>query len=415
MTQKRTSRPKVQGDKQRSQRDTRSSKNKVEADIHYLANRNPQIRKKTQGIESLVQGLGKKLIGIETEIGKQLQQLKSIITKDPLNTNEAKIQQKIINLQQEFNQKINDIAKSFEKTGMPNIANTPKEAGILEKIWGWLPSFTNLFKDNQKTFEKIYNEEFDPFGRDPAFELKLKPIFDFLFYKYWRIATHGLENIPSKGRGLLVANHSGTLAYDGTMLRVAVSNEHPSGRDVRFLVEDFVYYLPFIGTTMYRVGGVRASRDNAERLLNTDHLVAVFPEGVKGIGKYYAQRYHLQRFGRGGFIKLAIRTKSPIIPVAVIGAEEIHPILYKSSLLAKPLGIPYVPVTPTLPILGPLGLIPLPSKWSIYFGEPIDFSQYGPATLKNELKIHKLSEMVRQKIQGMVTAGLKKRRSVWFG
>jgi 1-acyl-sn-glycerol-3-phosphate acyltransferase len=269
--------------------------------------------------------------------------------------------------------------------------------------------------DPKKEFEKLWNEEVDPFGRDPAFEQKLKPFFDILYYKYWRISTHGLEHIPSKGRALLVSNHSGTLPYDGSMIRLAVTNDHPSQRDVRFLVEDFVYYLPFIGTYMYRLGGVRASQENAERLLNTDHLVAVFPEGVKGIGKYYSERYHLQRFGRGGFIKLAIRTKSPLIPVAVIGAEEIHPILYKFSFLAKPLGIPYIPVTPTLPILGPLGFLPYPTKWSIYFGEPMDFSQYPMETLKDELKIHRLSEMVRQKIQEMVTQGLKNRRSIWFG
>ncbi len=261
----------------------------------------------------------------------------------------------------------------------------------------------------------ILSEEIDPFGRDPHFEKKLKPFFDFLYYRYWRVSTVGLENIPSEGRGLLVSNHSGTLPWDGSMIRIAVTNDHPAARDVRFLVEDFVYYLPFVGTWMYRIGGVRASQENAERLLNNDHLVAVFPEGVKGIGKYYSQRYHLQRFGRGGFIKLAIRTKSPIIPVAVIGAEEIHPLLYKSSLLAKPLGIPYLPVTPTLPLLGPLGLIPYPSKWTIYFGKPIDLSHYDESILDEELEIHKLSEMVRQTIQNMVTEGLKQRRSVWWG
>jgi 1-acyl-sn-glycerol-3-phosphate acyltransferase len=166
---------------------------------------------------------------------------------------------------------------------------------------------------------------------------------------------------------------------------------------------------------MYRTGGVRASQENAERLLNKDHLVAVFPEGVKGIGKYYKERYHLQRFGRGGFIKLALRTGSPVIPVAVIGAEEIHPILYKSSLLAKPFGIPYIPFTPTLPLLGPLGLIPFPTKWSIYFGKPIDLSKYGKKTLEDELAVHRLSEMVRQTIQKMITEALKQRKSVWRG
>jgi 1-acyl-sn-glycerol-3-phosphate acyltransferase len=199
------------------------------------------------------------------------------------------------------------------------------------------------------------------------------------------------------------------------MIRLAVTNDHPAGRDVRFLVEDFVYYLPFVGTYMYRIGGVRASQENAERLLNNDLLVAVFPEGVKGIGKYFSQRYHLQRFGRGGFVKLAIKTGTPIIPVAVIGAEEIHPILYKSSLLAKPLGIPYLPITPTLPALGPLGFVPLPTKWSIYFGKPIDLSGYGKEALDDELEIHRISERVRQTIQSLVTEALKKRHSVWWG
>lgn len=266
----------------------------------------------------------------------------------------------------------------------------------------------------QPTLQELA-EEFDDFGRDEAFEKKLKPFFDFLYYHYWRIKTVGLENIPKRGRGLLVANHSGTLPWDGAMIRLAVTNDHPKKRDVRFLVEDFVYYLPFLGTYMYRIGGVRASPENAERLLNSDHLVAVFPEGVKGIGKYYSERYQLQRFGRGGFIKLALKTGSPIIPIAVVGAEEIHPLLYKSSVLAKPLGIPYLPITPTLPLLGPLGFIPLPTQWTIYFGKPIDLSPYGKKALHDELLIHQLSEKVRQTIQEMLSTGVKKRRSVWRG
>ncbi|MDO8461774.1 MAG: lysophospholipid acyltransferase family protein [Deltaproteobacteria bacterium] len=255
----------------------------------------------------------------------------------------------------------------------------------------------------------------DEFGMDPAFCKKIKPIFDFLYYNYWRVTVHGPQNIPNEGRGLIVANHSGTLPYDGAMIRLAVENDHPSRRDVRFLVEDFVYHFPFLGTFMYRTGGVRACQENAERLLLSERLVAVFPEGVKGIGKHYSSRYQLQRFGRGGFIKLALRTGSPIIPTAVIGAEEIHPILYKSTLLAKPLGIPYLPVTPTLPWLGLFGFIPLPSKWSIHFGEPILFEEYGPKDAEDQLLVNKLSEKVREKIQAMIVDALKKRSSVFFG
>ncbi|MBL7685231.1 MAG: 1-acyl-sn-glycerol-3-phosphate acyltransferase [Deltaproteobacteria bacterium] len=257
--------------------------------------------------------------------------------------------------------------------------------------------------------------EFDEFGRDPQFEKKAKPFFDFLYYQYWRVNVEGLENIPNDGSALIVANHSGTLPFDGSMIRMAVSNDHPSRRDVRFLVEDFVYYLPFLGTFMYRIGGVRADPRNAERLLRKGHLVTVFPEGEKGIGKTYKHRYHLQRFGRGGFIKLILKTGAPIIPCAVIGAEETHPLLYRLSFLAKPFGIPYVPITPTLPWGGLLGLIGLPAKWSIYFGKPIDLSSYGPEAAEDELLVHRLSEEVRQNIQEMIMEGLKKRRSVWWG
>lgn len=258
--------------------------------------------------------------------------------------------------------------------------------------------------------------EVDEFGLDPAFVKRAKPLFDFLYYNYWRVRVLGLQHIPSEGRGLIVANHSGTLPYDGSMIALSIQNDHPSRRDVRFLVEDFVYHFPFLGTCMYRIGGVRACPENAERLLTRNHLVAVFPEGVKGVGKLYKHRYSLQRFGRGGFIKLALRTNSPILPTAVIGAEEIHPLIYKSTILARPLGIPYIPVTPTLPLLGPLGLIPLPSKWTIVFGEPILFSpKYGPKDAEDQLLINRLSEMVRGKIQDMVVEALKNRRSIWFG
>lgn len=257
--------------------------------------------------------------------------------------------------------------------------------------------------------------EIDDYGMDREFFERVKPFFDFLYYTYWRITVKDIQNVPDQGRGLIVSNHSGTLPLDGCMIRLASENDHPSRRDTRFLVEDFVYHFPFLGTFMYRTGGVRACQENAARLLESDHIVAVFPEGVKGIGKHYKNRYRLQRFGRGGFIRLALRTKSPIIPTAIIGAEEIYPLIRKSTLLAKPLGIPYIPITPTFPMLGPLGLIPLPSKWTIIFGEPMDFKKYGPADAEDRLLVNQLSEQVRTRIQEMVFEGLANRRSIWFG
>lgn len=260
-----------------------------------------------------------------------------------------------------------------------------------------------------------YEEEIDPFGMDRHLVSKIKPIFDFLYFKYWRVTTTGIENIPSEERGLIVSNHSGTVPYDGAMIKTAILNEHAKRTDARFLVEDFVYHMPILGTFMYRIGGVRACQENADRLLKEGHLVIVFPEGVKGIGKLYDQRYKLQRFGRGGFIKLCMNAKSPLIPVAVVGAEEIHPIIFKSNILAKTIGVPYIPITPTFPLLGLLGCVPYPTKWSIHFGEPMTFSNYGAEALEDELLIHKLTEKVRSKIQGMIFNLLKKRRSVWTG
>ena len=257
--------------------------------------------------------------------------------------------------------------------------------------------------------------EVDPFGMDPALVAKIRPIFDFFYYKYWRVTTTGLENIPADGRALLVANHSGTVPYDGAMIRAAILNEHPQRRDARYLVENFVYHMPILGTFMYRIGAVRACPENAELLLSAGHLVIVFPEGVKGIGKYYRHRYKLQRFGRGGFIKLCMKTKSPLIPVGIVGAEEIHPIIAKSNILAKTIGIPYIPITPTFPFMGLLGLIPLPSKWSIHFGKPVSFEDHGPKAVENELLIHHLSEKVRGDIQEIIFELLRKRRSVWTG
>lgn len=257
--------------------------------------------------------------------------------------------------------------------------------------------------------------EVDEFGMDPVAVAQLKPVFDFLYFKYWRVRTTGIENIPNTGRALIVGNHSGTLPYDGAMLATAIVNEHPVRHDARFLVENFVYHMPMLGTLMYRIGGVRACPENAERLLTRGHLVVVFPEGVKGIGKFFRDRYKLQRFGRGGFIKLCITTHSPLIPVGIVGAEEIHPILFKSNALAKTIGVPYIPITPTFPLFGLLGMIPLPTKWSIHFGKPVSFAQYSRKTLDDEIAIHKLSETVRGEIQEILLDLLRKRRSVWWG
>lgn len=258
------------------------------------------------------------------------------------------------------------------------------------------------------------SDEVDEFGKDRVFELKVKPFFDFLYEKWWRVETIGINNVPSTGPVLLVSNHSGTLPFDGAMTKLAIWREHPAQRDIRPLVENFVYYFPIISTFMPRIGGVRACQENAERLLRKGEAVIVFPEGVKGVGKYFHERYKLQRFGRGGFIRLAMRTGAPIVPVAVVGAEEIYPLIARPVKLGRLLGFPYLPITPFFPWFGLLGVIPLPSKWYIQFGEPIDLTQYGPNAEENDLLVNKLSEMVRGTIQNMLIELLKQRKSIWY-
>jgi 1-acyl-sn-glycerol-3-phosphate acyltransferase len=259
------------------------------------------------------------------------------------------------------------------------------------------------------------SEEVDEFGYDPVYEQKVLPLFDFLYDKYFRVEVYGVERVPEEGRCLLVANHSGTLPFDGMMLRRAVRREHPQHREVRWLAEDGIFHFPFLGSFTNRVGAVRACQENAERLLDQQALVAVFPEGVKGIGKLFKERYRLQRFGRGGFIKLGLRTRTPVVPVAIVGGEETHPMLSRVDYLTRALGIPYLPVTPTFPWLGPLGLLPAPAKWKIFFGEPVDLQRYGAESADDELLVGRLTEQVRTTIQEMLDRAVGERRSVWFG
>jgi 1-acyl-sn-glycerol-3-phosphate acyltransferase len=258
-------------------------------------------------------------------------------------------------------------------------------------------------------------EEIDEFGYDPAYERKVLPLLELLYDRYFRVEPHGIDHVPAEGRCLLVANHSGTLPLDGLMLRLAVHREHPRHRSVRWLAEDGIFHFPFLGNMTNRVGAVRACQENAERLLENESLVAVFPEGQKGIGKLFRDRYRLQRFGRGGFVKLCLRTRTPIVPVAIVGGEETNPVIARVEYLTKALGIPYLPVTPTFPLLGPAGLLPAPAKWKIFFGEPIDLEGYAPASADDEILVGRLTERVRGAIQTMLDRAVAERRSVWFG
>jgi 1-acyl-sn-glycerol-3-phosphate acyltransferase len=255
----------------------------------------------------------------------------------------------------------------------------------------------------------------DEWGFDEEFAEAVYPLFEFLYEMWWRVEPDGVRNVPAHGRALLVSNHAGALfPFDASMILLAIMKEHPLPRWARFLVLDWAFVLPFVSAFMRKVGGVPASKHNAVRLLEQDELVMVFPEGAKGTGKQFSERYRLQRFGRGGFVEIALRTGAPIVPVAVVGSEEIYPKLADARPVARAVGAPFVPVTPTFPWLGPLGMIPLPSKWRIEFCEPIDLSHHGPDAAEDHRLLFDVSEQVRETIQGKLYENLVKRRSAFF-
>lgn len=210
----------------------------------------------------------------------------------------------------------------------------------------------------------------DDFGRDPAWIEAWQPVFERLMHSVFRIRSEGLERLP-EGRAILVANHGGALPWDVVMLQAVLRQARAGAREIRPLIEDGLFNAPFLGTWLNRLGGVRASQENATRLLSQGECVAVFPEGLLGLGKRYRRRYKLQRFGRGGFVRLAIRTRTPIVPVAIVGAEDSAPLLARLDAAGRSLGLPYLPVTPLFPLLGPLGFLPLPARWAIRIGEPV--------------------------------------------
>jgi len=258
-------------------------------------------------------------------------------------------------------------------------------------------------------------EDVDDFGFDPAYEQRLRPGLDLLYRRYFRVQCQGIDRVPAEGRAVIVANHSGVIPLDGAMLRAAFRLDHPHNRELRWLTEDFAFHLPFAGVLLNRIGAVRACPENAERLLSKDALIAVFPEGVQGVKKLFAERYQLQRFGRGGYIRLCLRMRAPLVPCAIIGAEETNPLLYRFDWAAQLLKLPFLPVTPTFPWLGPVGLLPAPTRWKLSFGEPILFDNYGPEAANDDVLVGRLSERVRNSIQSLLDAGLRDRKSVWFG
>jgi 1-acyl-sn-glycerol-3-phosphate acyltransferase len=256
----------------------------------------------------------------------------------------------------------------------------------------------------------------DEFGFDPDLtDHVLLPLLRPLYRSWFRVETIGIHHVPAEGGALVVANHSGTLPLDALMTAVAVREEHPAGRHLRMLGADLVFRTPLLGSLARKSGQTLACAPDAERLLASGELVGVWPEGFKGIGKRYRDRYKLQRFGRGGFVAAALRTQVAIIPCAIVGAEEIYPMIGDIKSLARLFDIPYFPVTPFFPLLGPLGMIPLPSKWYIEFGEPVRTDAYEPGSAEDLMLVVNLTDQIRETIQQTLDRLLIQRRHPFLG
>lgn len=299
-----------------------------------------------------------------------------------------------------------------EPVGIPAQDWVEAAAEAAHQTWGsaWERHLAELLAYLRRRITGEYSV--DEFGFDAELTGRfLMAVLEPIAQKWFRIEVRGAENIPPTGGALIVSNHSGTIPVDAAMTAAMVHRE--SGRFLRPLGADLVFGLPIVSELARLTGATLACNEDAERMLRTGELVGVWPEGFKGIGKPFADRYKLQRFGRGGFVSAAMRTGVPIIPVSVVGAEEIYPLVGNIPSLARLLGIPYVPITPFFPLLGPLGLIPLPSKWLIEFGEPIRTDAYDPGAADDPMLVFNVTDQVRETIQQTLYSLLMQRPNVF--
>jgi 1-acyl-sn-glycerol-3-phosphate acyltransferase len=267
-----------------------------------------------------------------------------------------------------------------------------------------------------ETTPEVRRSDVDRWGRSEHFRALTRRAFDPIYKHWFRVEWEGFEHLPATGGALLVANHAGAIPPDAPSIMHGV--EKDLGRPVYGLAENLFRALPVVGTLWSRSGGVAAHPDNAYRLLHDEEqLVLLFPEGTKGTGKLYKDRYRLRRFGRGGFVEIAMRAGVPIVPIAVVGNEEAMPIIWKSPALAKLLNVPYFPVTANQFVFGPLlGLvIPLPAKFRLRVLPPVTFDVASNQERYSRSLVIEHAEAIRAAIQDEVHDMLRARKSVWFG
>jgi len=259
--------------------------------------------------------------------------------------------------------------------------------------------------------------QLDDWGRSQRVLDRFEPLLDFYYHHWFRVETEGIENVTGDGGALLVSNHSGALPPDAPMIMQAIRHEHPSPRPLHMLGEHWFKGYPGVSMLTTKLGLVAAHPANAQRLLHDERgLVLVFPEGQKGSRKLYWQRYRLRRFGRGGFVRTAMRAGVPIVPIAVLGAEEAMPIFAHVPLLQRLTGLIYFPVNHAFPQFGPAAaLMYLPAKFKIRFLEPVDLSHHSPEDAEDLALVQEIGEDIRGRIQRELDDLRASRRSVWFG
>jgi 1-acyl-sn-glycerol-3-phosphate acyltransferase len=303
-------------------------------------------------------------------------------------------------------------ARLHEVAARTGVADAPRE------LREALPRLLPAVKSRLATVVELVRlleppERLDRFGRDERFAERLEPLVELLYAMWWRVAVRDVERVPATGPALVVANHGGAVPWDAFVLRHALRREHPSRRDLRPLLDDRACALPLVGAAAIRYGAVRATPEAASRILSDGGVLGIFPEGSAVERKHWRDRYRIQRFGRGGFAKLALRSGAPIVPCAIVGSEEASPGIARTGWLADRLGVPLLAANPSLR-LGAAGLLPLPSRWSLRFGEAIDVRALGAAAADDPAVVNELTERVRVALQQMLDEGVAARTSVFL-
>jgi len=282
---------------------------------------------------------------------------------------------------------------------------------VLATLWPALKARLSPVGDLLRLLEPP--ERLDRFGMDPRLVERATPIVEALYATWWRVEARGLEAVPEAGPAVVVANHAGLLPWDALVLRHALRRDHPARRELRPLLDDAACDRPGAGALAVRLGAVRASPEAAARLLGAGDLVGVFPEGSLAEARPWRERYRLGHFGRGGFVKVALRAGAPVVPCAIVGSEEAAPPIARTGWLADLLRLPLLATAPGFR-LPSAGLVPLPSRWSLRFGPPIDLGGAGPAAAEDAGLVAEAVERTRAAIQAMLDEDVAARRSVFL-